>query len=501
MKIGRTVAFSALVCPAGVHVVAYTRTRAGLQIQRYNREVRSGLTAEEAADVLARILESEGARGRRVSVAVTGFGTCHQILTLPPASREFLQPIVARELRRFYPDLFATEPLEPIIDFVELDSSEAPSPGPQKELLVAAVPQGFLRSVWESLAARGIRLEHWTIVPRSTQRLYDAFAGPETTAAALVMVPEWPLLGFFHQRELRLFSEPRSGPAAAAPESENDAVVEHLERGAIFLRQQFRGATVSQVYLAAEAGTHASGAAELIRERLGVSLEHLGPDGEAPGALAALGAALDAAATDGLNLLPADLRPPSRTDQWTHGLAVASAALVLLAALWWGWSGMRAESKANAEIEELREHLAARVSEIASVRPIIQERQAHAQRAAILDLLSHDRRRLPEILWPLQAAAGTVEIRRLEVTRQESGWQVVLGVRAVGMSSAEVTSALTALSHQLGAELPKDALSMSGLSLVPVISTDTLEERVGPMPIAASVDLSFIVPALKETVE
>jgi hypothetical protein len=498
VSLDRRLSYSALLCPAGVHVVSYRHVGAGLRVERYTRELRPGLGGDEVAGILADLLEAEGARGRWVSIAVTGFGTCHQILTLPRAGRDLLEPIVVRELRRFYPDLFAGG-LDPIVDFVELDSADT-SPTPQKELLVAAIPRGFLQAVVSTLGERGIRLDHWTIVPRAIQRLYDAFGDAEKTAAALVMVPGWPLLGFFHERELRLFSEPRSGPAGAA-DSGLDSVIEHVERGAIFLRQQFRGAAVSQLFLAAGQESEFPDVSDRLARGLSIPLTHFGPVDESPGAFAALGAALDAAGGDGLNLMPAELRPPSRADQWSRRLGVASAALILIAAGWWGWSARRAEAGTRAQLDALARDLSIQSSQIATIRPIIQERQTHAQRAALLELLSRDRRRLPEVLWPLQASEPQVSVHSLSVTRKDEGWEVRLGVTAKAMDYDQATDAITALTHQLGAELPENALNVSGITLDRATPPDSTGIDVGPVPIAASVEMSFIVPALKETSE
>jgi hypothetical protein len=495
----RGLSFAALLCPAGVHVVAYRRSRAGLQVERYARELRSGLSAEEVGRVLANLLESEGARGQRVSIAVTGFGSCHQILTLPRAGRGVLQPIVIRELRRFYPDLFAKEEPEPLVDFVELDST-GESPSPQNDLLVAAVPRAFLQTVVGALAARGMRVDHWTVAPRALQRLYDAFSAEERTGAALIMVPGWPLLGFFHDHELRLFSEPRSGPGTTF-DAGIGAAIEHVERGAIFLRQQFRGATVSQLYLAAGPNPEHPEGAELLGKVLGLTVRPFGPGTEEPGAFAALGAALDAAGGQGLNLLPPALRPPSGSDRWTRRLAVASACILLLAAGWWAWSARRAETALRAEIAALTGEVTAESSVLSSVRPIIEERRSHAQRAAIIEMLSRDRRRLPEVLWPLEAAARDVEVRKLHVAREENGWAVDLSLTATAMSYEQATDAITAVTQQLGAELPDGALTVSGIELKRALPPDSTRVETSPEPIAASVEMSFIIPAVEEASE
>ena len=76
-----------------------------------------------------------------------------------------------------------------------------------------------------------------------------------------------------------------------------------------------------------------------------------------------------------------------------------------------------------------------------------------------------DRRRLPEVLWPVQGASPQVAVRALDIQRAPEGWQVALTVKATAMSYDQATDALTALRHQLAAELPDDALKESGIAL------------------------------------
>jgi hypothetical protein len=179
---------------------------------------------------------------------------------------------------------------------------------------------------------------------------------------------------------------------------------------------------------------------------------------------------------------------------------VASACVLLAAAGWWGWSARRAEAAARAEIAALTEELDARRSRFASVRPIIEERQAHAQRAALIELIAGDRRRLPEVLWPLQAAAPDVRVRKLQVARQEAGWDVVLGMTAEAPSYEQATDAILAVTQRLGAELPDSALATSAVELDPATPAGA---AAGSRPdhIAARVEMSFTVPALKEPPE
>lgn len=496
MSLFREISYGALLCPAGVHVVSCSRRGGELRIERYSSTVRPGLTSGDAVAALGQLLEADGARGKRVAVAMTGFGGCYQILTLPPAGRELLQPIVTRELRRFYPDVFAGSS-EPIVDFVALGAPEQLETGAHRDLLVAAVPQDLLREVAGELSAREIQLEHWTIVPRALQRLYEAFAGPEPSAAALVLVPEWPLLGFFHDGYIRLFTEPRSG---AGPSSVG-GLVDHVERGGVFLRQQFRGAAAVRLLLSVDRDRAETEAAQALRQQLSIPTQQFGPLGTAPGALAALGVALDVATDDGFNLLPPDLRPQSSAESWVRRLAVATGVVLALAAGWWGLGAVTAEARTRNERDALAHRLAGRTAQLAPTRSVIAERQAHAQRAALLDLLARDQRRLPEILWPLQAAEGRVSLRELAITRRDDGWHVVLGVTATGATSADASDALMALADQLGAELPPGALDWDDIVLDRQAAADAPEGGSSRGPIAASVEMSFILPVSKDVNE
>ena len=499
MSLLRRTSYSAFVCPAGVHAVAYHRVRGGIQVERCLHHP-AALAADDVARTLAELLEADGARRPRVSIAVTGFGACHQILTLPRADRDVLRPIAARELRRFYPGLFADEDVEPIVDYVELGPGAQPG-ATSSDLLVAGIPRRFVHTVVSELAARGACVEHWTIAPRALQRLYDAFAAGERTAAALVMVPDWPLLGFFHDRELRLFSEPLAGPGGSHSAGIS-AVAEQVERGTIFLRQQFRGAAVSHLYLADETPVGVAEAGEPSSTAVRLPVTPFGPASEPPGALAALGAALDAAGVEPLNLLPAELRPPTDAYRSRRRTAVASACLLLAASGWWGWSARRAEAAAHQEVALATERLEAERSGFASSRPILEERQAHTQRAALIELLTRDQRRLPEVLWPLQAAAPDVEVRRLQIARQPDGWEVVVGVTATAESYDRATDAIVAVSQRLGAQLPEDALSTSRISLDPEAPADSSAPAgSGAARTSASVEMSFIIPALGESLE
>lgn len=498
MNLSGRLAYGALLCPAGVHVISYLRTPRGLKLRSYARSLRS-LTEAEAAVALADLLEANGARGHRVAIGVSGFGTCHQLLTLPPADREILRPIVTRELRRFFPYLFPDDGAEPIVEFVDVTAPEAPDV-PRKDLLVGAVPPMLLSSVADELTARGIELDHWTIMPRSVQRLVDAYADPSETSAALVMVPGWPVFALFHEGEIRLFSEPRTSVGSGG-DSDLDAVLTHVERGSVFLRQQFDGAAMRHIYIAAGSEPSLMGADDLLEGRLSLPVNPLGPRDMSPGALAAFGVALDASSANGLNLLPESRRPVPAALIWTRRLITAAAAVLILGTGWWALQARGRAEAAESRLEAVARTLTNRSSELDAIEPVIAARQAHTQRTLLLQLLARDSRRLPELLWPVQSAAPEVTVESLAISRQPEGWNVSLALISRAWNYDAATDAITRLTTQLGSQLPPEALSVSGIVLDRNLSADSTALGEGGPTVAARVQMAFVVPAESETAE
>lgn len=494
MRLRPRARFSAVLAPSGIHLVQYRDGRRGLQVLRYSSDLARHPDAAAAARALADLVEADGGRGGRLALAVAGFGSYHHILTLPPAPREVLAPIVQREMRRFYPDLFHGDRGEPAVEFIPVDGSARPAEGQPREILVAGVPRELLETVHRQLAEREIELEHWTILPRAFQRLYDVFVGGRDSSALLLMLPSTPLLGLFHEGALRLFSEP-FGPQGRA-EDDLEAVLAKAERGALFVRQQFRGASVDRFIVAAEPAEAPRLASELER-RLRARVEAFEPWGDSPGAVVALGAALDVGSEGSLDLLPASLGPRTPVERWTRALAVASAAVLVAGAGWWAWSGVRAAERAEASVAAVDARLAAYDEALAAVRPVVEARREHAGRALLLESLvgSHDA--LPGALWPLDAGPSGVRIRSFELRRVESGWEGTATGLAVGATSAEVAGSVDSLHAALARALPGGSTELTRLAYVdaPADGGGLAEPN---SPIAISFEISFIVSAVEE---
>lgn len=482
--------FSAMLTPNGLHMVEYRRGARGLQILRYARHLTEGQTPSAAIALLAEELEREGARAGSLSLAITGLGSCHHILTLPPASREIIAPVVVRELRRFYPALFqGARP--PMVNFVEIDSSGQNRSGEQQELLAAALPAELVTDLHAALAARSIQLEHLTILPRTVERLYGAFTTSAKTSAVLLLIPRAPLLGLFHEGELRLFSEPLLDHELDLNQS-LDAVVEQLDRGALFLRQQFRGARLERLLVSAEPREFAELERHLA-DRSPLQVERFGAYGDAPGALAALGAALDAERKNGFNLLPRELRGPSVAERRTRWVGLASMAMLILAAAWWAATGLIAAHRAENALEAVENRLGVRYERFSEMLRTIEERQAHTERALVLDMLSGDQEGLRDLLWAIESTAG-VRLQNALISRSGADWTGTLSGVALAPTSSQAASAVQSLLDQLseltngGAELTKlSYLDMDGATADSLL----LPSAVGS--IAIDFQMSFIV--------
>ena len=406
MKSGRR-GFAAVLTPRGVHVVRYERVPGGLRAARYAREEGPYDDPREAAGRLAELVEAEGGRGARLALAVSGFGTFHQVLSLPPAPPELLAPVVARELARLH--VFELPGLEdPVTGFARLGP---PAGGPQP-VLAAAAPRPLLDALAAALGARRIALEHVTVVPQAVQRLYAAFVAAPGPAVVALLAPDSPVLAAFWQGALRLCWELILRQDGGAP-ADLTVLADRVRYGRLYLEQEFRPTSPVRVLLAAEPAER-----EAAERALGATVERLGPEGVGPGALLALGAALDALDEGGLNLLPGAPARVARAERLARRLAGAGAAVLVTAALWWAWQGLGDAERAARRAEAARRALETRSAALAGIEPVLLERRAHAERVALLESLAGERARVYDVLAAVAAATpAAVRLDSLSLRR------------------------------------------------------------------------------------
>lgn len=477
--------FAAVLTPSGHHVIHYRRRHKALEVTRYRKVESERPTIRAAAEQLADTIEAEGGRKARVAIAISGFGSCHHLLTLPSAEKEVLDPILQREMKRFFPDLFNEDEARPLISAIPAGAPPDESSA-MRDLLVGGLPRSVLDEIATSLEQRSIELEHVTVLPATLTRLYESYVGyPETSAMAMVLQEDC-VAGFFHEGTLRLFTEtPTSNRNVTSDPAR--LVADQVARGSLYLRQQFRGAETTTIWLGTEPEDQDHTEAKLA-EVSDATVRSLDP-GEPVGALLALGAALDAQDPDGLNLLPEDMRPPSSAEEWSRTVAMIAAALLLLTTSAWAFTAVYSEASARERLHTQQETTAAQDLMFSRLEPVVRERQAHVVRSTILEQIVAERERIPSLLWPLQDAGPGVTVNRYQIRRTEDGWQGLLQGTAVSYSSSAAAGVINGIHRDLSRELPEGALNIDDLSYV-----ETPESAQSEGSIAVRFQFSFNVP-------
>lgn len=471
-------AFSAALSPGGVLVARYRYTGDELQVEQWVAERVALEDVDAALDRLADTVESMGGRGSNLALAMSGFGSSHHILSLPPAPPEVLRPVVEREMGRFYPDL-----KQPVLDFV-LAGEVTDREGPKRDVLVGAIPRGVVERIHDALKDRGVALEHLTIMPRVVDHVFKAFDGSTRPSVMVVLAKTGPLIGCFRDGELRLFSEPpRLQPSGDAARG----VVEHVERGALFLHQQFPFDREERVVMVAEAEAFEI-MSTAIRAALDTEVTAADLAGSTPDAITALGAALDAASEYGLNLVPEPLRPAPATERWARSLGVAAFLVLAVAAVLWGWGAAGAARTVDQRLSVLNARLDREFVPVSEMRAVLEERRSHAERLAFLREGAQRQDRVQQMLRAVAASApADIILDSLSVERDTDlgAWHLGVTGRATGVGSAAAVRAVDALYRGVPERLPVDEVVLDRLG--------SLLEDNASGSVAVDFEMSFIV--------
>jgi len=467
--------FAAVAGPHGIHAVEYRRERGEVVLVAGVRQAAGGTDGEALAAAVADAVEALGGGGGSLSLAVSGYGTVHHILSLPAADDEILRPIVRRELHRYYPDLD-----DPVIDFV-VPVASAGGASPSRELLVGAVPRRLAVELSQRLGERGIVLRHLTVLPHVLQSLYNTFDGSEAATVVVVVLETGALIGCFHLGALRLFIEPPQD-VHGRPVRDPAAVAEQVERANLFLRQQFPNVRVDRVLIAAP-----SGEVEALRGALEEELDsRVSTLTDVPGgSLAALGVALSADLTPPFELLPASVRPRTQAERLTRRLAVAAGALAVLVALWWAGAGLRVARAEAGRAEAVEREVSSLIPEVNRTSEVLKARRAHHLRLVFLEETAASRVEVRRIMAGVAAESRPgIGLESLVIERVDAGWAVTLAGRSEGGSSAMAVRAIDALYRGIQERLPVVQADFGGMG---ALGDET------DAPVAIGFDMSFIV--------
>lgn len=455
--------FGGFIEPSGIFLVEYERERSGISIIRQHYDDHRVIGLAEAGERVGAIIKSFGLPGARFSCSVRGFGSNYQIMMLPPAEPAVLGAVVRREVLRLNPEMDS-----PRVDYVlggEVDRRKRIRPEggiPQQEVFVGAAPELAVAAFGEELSAAGIELDHLTLLPQVIQRLYERVDGSHQPTACFVDLPGGPVIAFFNERQLRLVVEPPVAGEQDIP-SRVQNLAEHLDRGNLYLRQQFRGVELARLLIATEPADEAE-FIELLKEQVRFPVERFpGPVPE-PGALVSLGAVLDGEADRGLNLSPFAESPLVQAEREKKQYILIGAMVVCaLAILWAAFSAAQTISLSKRVAADQRV-AQERVNTLAPLRVVASQRQQTAQSLAYLNGQRIDRENTQQFLRALgRATPPGVQLQSVSLQRNGGEWNVNVAGSAFGNTGADVLLGIDRFYHSLPREMALHDLVLADL--------------------------------------
>lgn len=451
--------FGAFIGPRGVYLVEYRRVTSGIELSEHRAITRDLSDIDEAAAALVALVLEAGGAGSSVAAAIRGFGVSYRLLVLPPAERSVLAPVVDNEMRRLHPEV-----VEPVVNFalggpverrsqqstgdpITHDRRVAAQAVPPIEVLAATAPTHVVRVLTQALSRHGITLTHLTIPPQAMARVYAEVNGEGDASAVAMMLPGGPLIGLFQKGNLRFVTEPPS--TASELTAELQTVMDQVDRGRMYLRQQFRGADIDRVFLATDPDAQQHFNA-ILATSLNVDVHPLVPTEAPAAAVAALGAVLDAEDGTGLSLYPSGSKRREAASRRQHRTAMYAAWGVSGIAFAWALFTVFSAQPTVESVADARRQSARSLASLEAIRGVVEERRANAARLSAIDALAADRRRLVNQLQGIAASRPPgVQLGRIHLERLEDGWRGEVTGTASGFSGAHALRAVDRFENEL----------------------------------------------------
>jgi len=443
--------FAAVVEPDGVWLVEYRREKSGYRVVQHTSDVRRMQSAHEAFETLARLLRNTGARRATLRIALQHFGAFHHIMTLPRAEDRILQPVIRREMQRIF------NVSDPVIAFTSGTPMERRSPEradvttAPNSYFVGGASRETIDALVDALTMPGLTVECVTVVPEAIRRAHEVATSDDGVTASLVCLASGPHLAFFIDGRMELALEP---PIALETESLIDPamVVSQVERGVVYLRQQFRGAEPKLLLLAAPPGSFDT-LASTLEERFGVRVRPLMPQIPGPEAVVAMGAVLEGDDAHPLDILP---HPPSLEERvrdsfrGAQGIATAMSAIAAVVAFW-AMAQTNQVRRDNQEVFRLRDQLNANLQALTPVRQAAERRAGFMQRIIIADDVRIERQGLSgELIGLTNIVPPSMHFDSLAVSRTQTGWSTQVHGEVVTPSAAQSVRDLNEFFRGLG---------------------------------------------------
>lgn len=470
---------AAYVCPQGIWAVECRVARAGIEVLRVLSAPATIGTAETAVSQLAGMLQGAGIKRANLFVTLRGFGLVHHVLNLPRARAEILTPVAERELRRLEPQLVA-----PIVGLVPLPEQDLQNDAAtQRQFIVAGAPSDQISAFKQGVRAAGHDLRHLTALPVAMQRLADEFEEMQEAAALVAPLPDGAFLGFLLAGGIRLVVEP---PASVGEPLDPAAIAEEVELGAMFIRQQFRGAQVAHVSVAGSP----SDFSELegpFAEKLGVPVKRLAVRELGAAGLAALGAILDSRSQFPLGFAGRTRdRMASKAQNAMRSAAMGAVFVLVAVAVFTVVEALRARDATNS-LQAARRGIEQQTFGLGSIRETAERRRLIRDARAVLRLAAAERRELQEALTAV--GSGVVDPVRLDsmvLDVGSTGWIVLLGGSVTASTNGRAVQALNDFYRDLPRRLTVESQSLEQLSYA-----DSSSDVASP---TVRFQLSFVVP-------
>jgi hypothetical protein len=435
--------FAALIDQDSVIVLEYAQEKGGFRLVDTRASNRRFTTPDTVADALIELLADMKAKKPALSIVLQHFGSFFHTLVMPSAPEEVLRPAILREVQRSF------NIMEPAIAFASGPSVERRDPsraGGQvpRQVFIAGAPKTVIETLALRLSRAGIRVDGLTVIPEVFRRLYDALDGSTEATAMLVCLHNGPHVAFFVNGQLELAIEPPLALEGEAP-LDSAVIIDQLERGAIFLRQQARGTVATRLLLAAPAPDYEN-LASIIEARTGMRVAPLGQGIGSPESVVAMGAVLAARVSEKLDIYPRAPAFDQRLRGAMTGPSLLSTTLLTAAAVGVFWSAMQVLTmqRARADVERLQAQVARALPALSTARESVQGRERIAAIRAALQAASLERAAAVQVMSSVAYASqpGT-RVDSVTVIRVEAGMRTKLFCIASAATGPAAMSAAT----------------------------------------------------------
>jgi hypothetical protein len=484
--------FAALLEHEGVYLVELAREKSGFRVLGYWSDPRSIERVEDALASLSELLNQQQVRRATLAIAVQQFGTFHHVMTLPAAADAVLRPIINRDVQRVFGIA------DPVFAFVRGGADERregaranPETAPL-HIFVGGAPRSTVDAFAAGLAIKGIDVQGVTVVPEAIRRVYASAARSTEPTAVVVCLAGGPHLSFFVDGHMALAIEP---PIALEGDHGIDpsAIVDQIERGAIFLRQQYRGAQATELLLAAPTEFF-DAVASAVETSTGMRVKPLANDMPSAEAVVALGALLGAGMPPAIDLFP---HPPTLEQRarealrGPRGVAVATALVAAMAFLWFVVQ-YTSISQNRHQADALRASVMREIPTLDPIKQVAKHRAGYVGAVKAVQQARTERAHFISVLSAIATLAPTgVTFDSLAIARRADGWSGGLSGHVVGSSAAD---ALRALDRFYGMVHDRSGVSAVDLEqfdyLTPAVDS-TKRERSSSVTLVFRMTLAF----------